>query len=219
MKETLNNFLGYQCPFFLGNKWFGEEYYQYQIYSPGLDEKLNPYFSLFKISEKTKNNTPNGQGSDIIASLLGTKRKITKTCSEYISDMMKKDEPVVVPKDSDFPWITMEPGGLLQKSLIIGLRDSLRWKMYKFFPGRMIDVLWTEKEYVVFNINGSKEDETLWLEPVAVYSLSDPEMRNPLPVKPIITKEKFTGPGKISDLNRYVKRAEWSSFDRRSLIE
>ena len=65
----------------------------------------------------------------------------------------------------------------------------------------------------------SIENGSIKLEPVAVYSLSDPEMRNPLPVKPIITKEKFTGPGKISDLNRYVKRAEWSSFDRRSLIE
>lgn len=208
--------LGYQYPFFLNNSNLSDSYYLYQITTPGLNKDLIPYISLTKISEKTKSE-PYGKDCDILSVCLGTKKGMPETGVKFLQDILKKEETVVTANGKKFPLIDMVRGNNLQKSLIIGLRDELRWKTYKFVPDRYVDLLWTSKDFIVLKICGDIKD-SLWFEPVAAYRNTDVEMKNPITVdwsRINYPKEKFTGTSKASNINRTLKRLEWGSFDRR----
>lgn len=213
--NLFNSMIGNQYPFFLNNSALKDSYYLYQILSPSLSPNCIPYISLTKISEKTKSE-PYGNDSDIISICLGTKKNIEKTAPEFIESLLKKEDPLVEGNNKKFPLVEMENGNNLQKSIIIGLRDALRWKSYKFTPGHFVDILWTSKDFLVFEIKGDKE--TIWLEPVAAYRNTDVNLETPLFVdwsRVDYPKDKFIGVTKASDLNRIIKRIEWNSFDRR----
>ncbi len=210
--------IGYQYPFFLNNSVLSDSYYLYQITTPALNEDLIPYISMVKISEKTKSD-PYGHGSDILSVCLGSKKNILETGVAYLEDILKKEDTTVKENKKEFPWVTMVPGGNnMQRSIIVNLRDALRWKNYKFVPGRFIDLLWTTKDYLVLKIMGDAKN-AIWLEPVAAFRNTDVEMTRPIKVdwsRIGYPKEKFSGHAKASDINRALKKLEWSSFDRRS---
>lgn len=213
--------LGYICPFYLSNGNLNSAYYQYEIYSPGLtqedssEESCIPYISLTKISEKVKND-PSGKDIDILTALVGTNKD--DAWEHLLGEYLKKENNIEIfnPGNGNFPYIVMQEGLNIQRSLIVNLRDSIRWKFYRFTPGRFIDILWTNDKFVVFKIEGN--DTELWLKPVGMYNTSDVEMTNPLKVNLEsidYPKEKFSKEaGKISELNRMIKRLEWGSFDR-----
>ncbi len=209
--------IGYQYPFFLGNTKLSDSYYLYQITTPALNEDLVPYLSMVKISEKTKSD-PSGKGSDVLSVCLGSKKNIQETGVEYLRGIVtRKEETEVKGNGKEFPWVTMTLGNNLQRTIIVSLRDAIRWKTYKFTPGHYIDLLWTVKDFLVFKICGDGKD-CIWIEPVAAYRNTDVELENPIPVdwtRINYPKEKFSGFAKASDLNRSIKRLEWSCFDRR----
>jgi hypothetical protein len=208
--------IGYQYPFFLGNTKLSDSYYLYQITTPALSPNTVPYLSMTKISEKTKSD-PSGKGSDILSVCLGSRKNIQETGVKFMQTVVKKEETSVVGNGKEFPWVEMTLGNNLQKTMIVCLRDALRWKAYKFTPGHYIDLLWTIKDFLVFKIVGDGKD-SIWLEPVSAYRNTDVEMKNPIPVdwtRINFPKEHFTGFAKASDLNRTLKRLEWGCFDRR----
>lgn len=210
--------LGYNCPFFLNNANLSNAYYQYVIYSPAVDEDLNPYVSMTKINEKTKSD-PSGNDGDILAVILGSKKNLEEDGLNLVADLLKKEFATVTGNGKEFPWIEMKEGLGIQKTLITSLRSSLKWKNYRFIPGRFIDILWTPTEFVVFKICGN--DNEFWFEPIGVYKTTDLELKNPLDIdlsKLNYPKEKFSKKTtKISDINRLIKKLEWNSFDRKNL--
>ena len=222
LKYCVNNSLIGNCyPFFLSNYNLSDSsYYLYRIISPSLSPDCIPYISLEKVSEKTKNE-PHEKGVDIISVCVGKKVNGSKA-GEFVQSLLKREEVSnVVENNTKFPLIEMINSNSPQKILIVGLRDILRWKIYRFLPGRFIDVLWTPTKFVVFKII-AVDQEAIGIEPVAVYNNNDVTLSNPLNVdltKIDYPKEKFSGKSKASDLNRTLKRIEWGSFERRELKE
>lgn len=119
-------------------------------------------------------------------------------------------------KEGEFPRFTLNPYSTdPQKSVIIYLRNSIRWTKYKFAPGCLVDVLWTPNTFVVFKIEGTNNE--MWLTPLAEYNLSDVDLNHPKPVDKLdFTQEKFSrDKTKISDFNNAIKLLEWKSFERK----
>lgn len=213
--NLIGTLIGHQYPFFLSNTKLSDSYYLYQVTTPTLSPDLVPYISLTKISEKTKTDA-SGKTSDILSVCMGNKKSSQGTKAEFLKTLIRNEELVIVEEGKEFPWIEMMLGNNMQKSLIVCLRDSLRWKNYKFTPNHYVDLLWTSKDYLVFKIMG--DGNSIWIEPVSAYRNTDVEMKNPISVdwsRINYPKEHFTGFAKASDLNRALKRLEWNSFDRR----
>lgn len=220
-----NSMIGNYYPFFLSNensKKLSDSYYLYRIISPSLSPDCIPYLSLEKISEKTKNKQPYGNNIDVLSICLGNKKNLEDRSAEMVYNIIKRNEkidPVVVKNGtSKFPLIEMVQTNSIQKSLIIGLRDALRWKMYKFLPGRCIDVLWTPNNFVIFQIKG--DNDSIWIEPIGMYNNMDTNLTNPIDIdlsKLDYPKTKISGNNKSSDMNRMIKQMEWGSFNRKEI--
>lgn len=220
--NLVNSMIGNYYPFFLSNEHLNDSYYLYRLISPSLNPECIPYLSLEKISEKTKNKQPNGNNIDVLSICLGNRKNLSERAAEMVSNIIKRNEKVDVVvdknKDGEFPLIEMEQTNNIQKALIIGLRDALRWKLYKFLPGNYIDVLWTPTKFIVFEIKGSEDN--LWIEPVGMYNNSDMNLTNPIKIdlsKIEYPTTKVSGKNKASDLNRMIKTLEWSSFTRKEI--
>lgn len=220
------NMLGEKYSFYLNNGSLKDSHFLYEFYSPGLNEDLDPYISMTKISDNCRFDTSHHKDSDILSICLGNRDNTEESRISLVENLLKR-VPAAIEVDSnssndpdkDFPAIVMKDGLDIQKSLIVGLRDLLRWKMYKFTSDRFVDILWTTKELVVFKIQGDRE--MIWLEPVAMYDKSDINFSNPMPVNNIdcskFGKNKFVGNSKASDLNRVIKQVEWNSFTRKPI--
>ena len=211
------NLLGRVYPFFLNNADLSESHYLYQIYSPRLTSDLTPTISFTKISEKTNAETPSGSDLDIV-SLLVNKKVASERVAEIFTEFLKFEENVKVEARQNLlpEIISSEESNIAQKTIIIDLRDTLRWKNYRFTPGRFIDILWTPTEFVVYEIKG--DNEKMWLEPVNVYKTYDTSLKKPLNVNldQFRINEKWNKTqGKASELNRFIKSLEWSSFTKR----
>lgn len=217
--NLINSMIGEVYPFFLSNSNLEDSYYLYRIYSPKLSEDLIPYISLEKISEKTKNE-PYGHGTDILSICLGSKKNIEVNSVKLLSELLKKESPEIKGNNLEFPLIKLENGNNIQKSIIIGLRDLLRWKIYKFQPGRFVDILWTPNQFIVFEIKGGdKEEDEIYLEPKGVYNNMDLNLEKPLDIDLNTIdypKTKWSGKYKASEINRLLKKLEWESFNRSS---
>lgn len=155
---------------------------------------------------------------------------LDNSAMESMEEMLKKFKPMKilgqVSADSDL-YLYQETSGEFprfsfnkytndpQKSVIIYLRNSIRWTKYKFAPGSLIDVLWTPEKFVVFKIEGT--DTEMWLTPQAMYKLTDFDLKNPMSVKDLaFTREKFSrDKTKISEFNNAIKLLEWKSFERK----
>lgn len=217
-----NSMIGNYYPFFLSNEVLPDAYYLYAISSPSLSPDVVPYLSLKKISEKTRPSDYTGNDSDILATILGYRKDIANRGVDLLKDVLRKDNPVIDKNGYGFPLIEMESGNNIQKSLIIGLRDSLRWKVYNFSPGCFVDILWTPTQFMLFRILGEKRkkdgEEEIWLEPVGLYNNTDVELKNP--ISPLdLSKidypyDRWSGIAKASTLNRALKKLEWESFSR-----
>lgn len=213
-----NSMIGNRYPFFLNNQRLQDSYYLYEICSPSLSPDCVPYLSLHKISERTRESGL-GSDSDILYHIVGARDNHKAT--DLMKDVLRKDNPVIDnAAGRKFPLIEMENGNNIQKSLIIGLRDSLRWKTYKFYPERFVDILWTPTQFMVFQIKGDPgrgDDVQVWIEPVALYQNDDTELKNPKTIDPKRIKyplERWSGKNKASEMNRALKKLEWESFGR-----
>lgn len=213
MTTSLYNFLGRSFPFFLDNRSFSS-YYIYQIISPGVSNDLTPYFSLHKISERTEKGEIYGNDNNILSVIAG-KKLSDKECVKFVEDLMKKDDPIVEINKNGFPYIEIEETNNLQRVLITSLRDSIRWGRYKFADGKKIDILISPDEFLICNIKTNSNDDSIWLEPEAVYNIMDTNLTNPnKDLKNVqYPSEKFTGKNKISDLNRTIKKFEYNMFN------
>lgn len=223
-----NSLIGNIYPFFLGNSKLttsDASYYLYQVVSPKLSPDLIPYISLNKISEKTKIGAQGefyGQGLDIISACLGNRDKVREKAVSYLKSILWRENPVIDRAEGDnFPLIEMENGNNIQKSIIIGLRDSIRWKNYKFQEGNYIDILWGPDTFMLFKIiGGEKGKSEIGIEPVGLYKNLDPEMKNPLPIDLSsvdypLDRWSISEKNKASEMNRVIKKLEWESFNRR----
>lgn len=217
-----NSLVGNYYPMYLNNINLGHSAYLYQITTPGLSEKLVPLISINKVGEITSEGDysateNNMMSSDILATLIHSRDDIETKGMEYLSGLFKKDDPVLYFRGKeDFPAIEMGMDNNMQKSIIVNLRDELRWRCYRFYAGRYVDILWSPTQFAVFKICGNREE--IWLEPVAVYENTDLGLHNPKEfVDNSWQTEKFSGKTKTSDLNRYIKRLEWAAFDKKTI--
>lgn len=239
-QPKMDSLYGKIYPFYLENNRLSN-YLAYQVYSPSVDESITPYFSLKLISENlpfnskkdkvpTREELMRYQFNDLRIFNYAVKDSESVTGNELddislntVNDMLKKFKAdsalnfdVYQDKPGEFPRFsickhTNDP----QKSLIIYLRNSIRWTRYKFAPGSLVDVLWTLDSFVVFKIEGTETE--MWLTPQAMYKLSDFDQKNPMSVKNInFTTETFSrDKSKITDFNNAIKLMEWKSFDRK----
>ena len=238
--QKMDSLYGKIYPFYLENNRLSN-YLVYQVYSPGIDNSTNPYLSLKLISENLPFNSKKDKmptREELMAYKFNdlkifnysvkdnessTGVELDNEAMDSVSEMLKKfkaesasDFKIYQDKPGEFPRFTFnkytnDP----QKSVIIYLRNSIRWTKYKFAPGSLIDVLWTPDTFVVFKIEGT--DTEMWLTPQSMYKLSDFDLKNPMSVKNInFTSEIFSREkSKISDFNNAIKLLEWKSFDRK----
>lgn len=207
--------------FFMTNDFGVKNYYMYQLVSPALSPDYIPYCSLRKISERIAfEGTASGADIDLIQELRGDKdrRKTVENAVAYLEKLMERDRPIIdQPKtENEIPYLEMDSIQAV-RSMIITLRDAVRWKKYRFQAGKFIDILWTQNTFLIAKIMG--DDKEIWLEPVAIYRNDDPEMKNEvknqaLPEK-LLKGQHFTGDKKASDLNREIKYLEWEAWKRR----
>lgn len=221
--------IGSQFPFYLDNSCLGDSYYHYQIVSPSMLADLTPLFTLKKVSEKTGKyhysaSIKSWNHADIISTLLKSKKDIKTNSVNFIEKLLSKKEGTFFEKklsginvyenNNDFPLIELDNSALVTRTLIVDLRDMLRWRNYKFSPGNYIDILISLDKFLVTKVEG--EGEAIWLKPEAVYSTEDVDMRTPIEVDLNTLhypKGKFEGKVRVSELNRAIKAAEWKSFD------
>ena len=242
-QPKMDSLYGKIYPFYLENNRLSN-YLAYQVYSPGVDSLTNPYLSLKLISENlpfnskkdkmpTREELMNYHFNDLKIFNYSIKdnesaegEELEKKAMDSMKEMLKKfenpdanvekDFRIYVANEGEFPRFTFskftnDP----QKSVIIYLRNSIRWTKYKFAPGSLIDVLWSPDTFVVFKIEGT--DTEMWLTPQAMYKLDDFDMKHPMSVKNLnFNPEKFSREkSKISDFNNAIKLLEWKSFDRK----
>lgn len=234
--RTIDTMMGKCYPFFLENSVLSNSpYYLYELYSPCLSDKGVPTFSMRKLSEKVLDVHPKtgeylypiGKESDLLYYVANTK-KVKKTFLEYMKGVYRNPEVFVSEYcgKSGFPITELNLSdnfNTLQRQLVISLRDSLRWKSYKFAPGRQVDLLYSPTEFVVCEFVLSDSD-TIKLVPKAVYKNSDVEMKYPLKVdltKIILPRDNETGwnKEKFSEINISLKFYEWDSFGRKELVK
>lgn len=217
MKQQVrtNNFLGREYTFYLSNYNLpNDSFYLYRLYSPGLMKgTTTPLFSLEKIGERTKPGQGYDQDRDLLSYVMGGKEGIDQKGIEWIKNAVRNENAMVLNDGAKFPRLPLEFARDNQKNLVCSLRDTIRWKYYRFFVGRRVDILWTPTEFVVFEFKG--DDTNLWLEPCGVYKNNDYLMQNPLPVdlKTIKCDGFRWEKGKTSDINQTIRRIEWNSFD------
>lgn len=221
MIESLNNHLGDYYPFFLNNYSLTDQHYLYQLYSPGMSENMNPYISMTKVSEKTHYGNP-GKECDILKACIGKVQEgeTKSTPVEFLQEIFKKDGVEVKANGKKFPLIEIKEGPEhesleIPRTLITNLRDSLRWRFYRFYQGRYLDILWTPKEFALYKIES--DAESIWLSPQGLYENRDIMLTSPLEVN-YYKLQTYKWPKeslKATDLNRFVKKLEWNAFDRR----
>ncbi len=237
MSKVKNNLLYNYYPFFLDNKFgVGDVHYLYQLVSPSYNKKTcTPYFSLIKVSEKNTYFTPSlplEKDSDILTVCKNGMESIRKNekldtnfdKAEFIRDFFK-EEAVIENSDTDkFPNIelTEDPNNELQKSLIVGIRSYLRWKNYRLFVGKKVDILITKTEFIIAEVKS--DDQFIWLEPVAMYKNKDVGMIEPLDMSGFNVEgfknfAKWKNDVKASDICKIINKIEFESFDRRSVVK
>ena len=226
-----NSMLGKIYPFFIGNSpKIKENFYLYQITSPSLSPSYIPYISLKKVGERSEDyRFPYlGKDCDIISICRGGNGNKTRMENiesdnlKFVENLLKKDEPLVDRNGEDkFPLIEMENGNNIQKSLIINLRELLRWKTYKFNPGNFVDVLWTQDKFMLFKFELSSDKKFIEMKPVGLYENTDPGLKNPInitdieSIAPTYKWSAENNPKKYNEINYIIKKLEWESFTRR----
>lgn len=224
MIRSLNNHLGNYYPFFLNNYNLTDQHYLYQLYSPGMNKDQNPYLSMLKISEKTYYGVY-GKETDILRVCIDKpKEGETKQSSlEYLEDMFKSfGVEVKSGGNKKFPMIeikeTPEHESLeIPRVLITNLRDSLRWKFYRFYQGRYVDILITPTEFALYQI--VIDNENLNFEPRGIYENRDVMLSDPLDTNYKLQSYKWPKDSiKATDLNRFIKKLEWLAFDKQSIV-
>lgn len=215
-----SSMLGNRYPFFLNNEDLSKSHYLYELVSPGLSEDLVPYVSLTKVSERTvKDEHPYGSDLDLVSHITGNKRVSEGLAAKVFTEVLKWEDGVVVTKGSHgkLPSVEMINDSVIQKSLVINLRDMLRWKTYKFSPGQFVDILVSGSHFLVAEFKG--DSEVLWLSPVGIYNNSDVSLQTPLKIniservkEPLeeLFKARFAGPTKASEINKAIKKVERS---------
>lgn len=225
--------IGNMYPFFLNNSDLkNSAFYLYQLVSPGVDlgscrNEVIPLLTFMKVGERTgpKDFSANEKGlnhADIISTLRRSKKNVDEESRNFLLEeiLSRRDEVSSIqirPNGYDFPIFNLDTRNYnnnTTKSIIVGLRDSLRWKQYRFTPGSYIDLLVTPTKFGVFEIAGTKED--IHLNLISVHKTSDITLSNPLKVNSEdvnYPKDIFSGKMKASDLNRALRNAEWKSFD------
>ena len=237
MSKVKNNLLYNYYPFFLDNKFgIGDVHYLYQLVSPSYNKKTCvPYFSLIKVSEKNTYFTPSlplEKDSDILTVCKNGMESIRKNekldtnfdKAEFIRDFFK-EKAVIENSDTDkFPNIelTEDPNNELQKSLIVGIRSYLRWKNYRLFVGKKVDILITKTEFIIAEVKSN--DQFIWLEPVAMYKNKDIGMIEPLDMSGFNVEgfknfAKWKNDVKASDICKIINKIEFESFDRKSVVK
>lgn len=238
-----NNLLGRFYPFFLDNKFgIGNVHYLYQIVSPSYNKKTCvPYFSLSKVSEGNRFSMPSlplGCDEDILLickngmDSIRRNEKVDRSCFDkvkfiyenFFEDKSKDSVKIVDEKPESFPYIELssEPGNELQKSLIVGIRSYLRWKNYRYFVGKKVDILMTKDEFMITDV--MEDDTFIWLEPVSLFKTKDIMMTTPLDMSKVNVdgiknnlkwkKEEF----KPNELIKVLNKIEYRSFEYSSFV-
>lgn len=219
--------LGNYYPFFINNGGrLGDAGYLYQVSSPCLDTKCRPVVNLEKVAEITRKDDPHAKEdfSDMMSSQLMAiilKNFNHPGAISHFKSLMSKDDPEIIDLGpTKMPGIILdneeeEDNQALIRSMIVNLRDDVRWRNYRFYAGRLIDIFWNKTSFITAELKSDGEE--IWLEPKNMYALNDLHLAHPKSISNNLhgwKTEKFSGKNKISDLNRYIKRLEWRSFDR-----
>lgn len=229
--RTKNVMIGRTYTFFLDNGNLPESWYHYQIVSTGLSEDMYPLVTLKKIGERVQqrnfrvvDGSSHMFSSDLISTILGKKNNPEKASMKFFQEQilgglegshnifLKKYPPEVVGDPEELPSWEILPGSenYLTKLAILELRDKLRWARYKFTPGNFVDILVSPTKFGVLEIKGTRD--SIWVEPVGLYSNDDCNMQSPLNGTFHYPQTKFEGDTKASALNRALRKFEAKSF-------
>ena len=193
-------------PFFLDNNDLGSAFYLYQVVSPALGRRNNPLISLKAVGEKTRQGDLDDlEDLNLISTIKPGKNPIVYLSKDIINrdkNERKRDVRLINMGEGKFPaW---DYNNLTTKTIILGLRESLRNKFYKLTPGKKVDVLLTYNKFGVFEIKGKGND--MWLELKGVYSINDPGMMEKENyTENEITKLRFNN---ITELSKAIKQRE-----------
>jgi hypothetical protein len=232
MSKAGNCMIGRYVPFFLTNGANSiPQYYLYAIDSPGLSKNLYPYITLKKIGERTNPHSyPSSGGNDILRLFVpeeeaGSRKRMDWCVVLVLFELFKKFNVTIEKNGRNFPLIEYKGDTHIQKTLVTGLRSLLRFNNYKLSHGKVLDILWTADEYVVFDIKNYNKN-VISLEPKAVYEITDVNRENPLNVD--LSKFNYFEGRRIQledgwkitkELDDEIKKLELYSFDRRRFIE
>lgn len=233
--------LGKYIPFFMGNTNL-DNYYLYQVDSPGINEEsydYEPLVTLKLLAEKTRN-------FDFTAKKILEDKKKAKLFDQkkglpsgnVLIDLMRKrdgqegmckylEERTLGRLDTDFtvfpstnphgfPYLTAGEGVL--KSLVIGLRDSAKWGTYSSEPGCYIDILDDWDKFSLYKIVGSVNE--FKLEYIGTYAnkniadLSAGKSVNKLTAnkKVLTASPTFSGKTAKQDLIKFCRMQEWKNL-------
>lgn len=238
----LGSMIGEIYPFFLGNKNETKSYYLYQVGSPEMLEDYTPLLTLSKVGERVPEKSAfqatvdNMYSCDIIAYMLKGRKEIETKAVEFLEKEIlgrtdgnhdenrkrrrdrKEDSSVIYKNGLGFPLFEYDRIGNITRSIIVGLRDNLRWGSYRFFVGSTIDILTTRGNHSMFELVGDKNQ--IKLKYLGTYSNNDPEHMYPVEnteqlarVVKDLTELTFTGDRKASEINRAIRQVEWRSFE------
>lgn len=228
----VNSMVGKRFPFFLCNHNFKKDnYFLYEVYSPGIDEYCTPYISLKNIASKTPfvKYDSNSKKELVVFDILDSfNSKIIKNCrNEWVSDLVnqKTDDCCCTTIDSKnpnepFPWINLAntDDEEAQVRLICELRDYIRWINYNFSDGKKVDILISPDKFAIFGIKSDGEDK-IKLNFENLFSTEDITLSTPLKVKNLdqinstFCRQSWKKDGKgISSFNRFIKEREYKAL-------
>lgn len=221
MKVLTNNLLGRVFPFFISNKTLGNSYFIYQLVSPKVSKNCIPFVSLKKISERIPNDGGSDRGDDLItlASGINQPDKNKAKVENWFRKGFNYFPEVFEQEGTDFPMFEMDPlSQSTQRSLVVLLRDAVRWNRHRFFDGRLEDVLVDPEHFVTMRI--SNKDGMISLKPENMYHVLDCNLKNPMPIDlslnfgDVLQPGKDIGAGHCSTICQAIKKFEMGSFDR-----
>ena len=218
-KQFFNCMIGRHFPFFLTNGPLNSQYFLYAIDSPKLSREYYPLITFRKINEKTKYGTP-CFGNEVLN--LFTRQdvniKIGKKYLSVLKDILRKDEPYMEKNGKGFPLIEYTGNVNMYRTIITGIRGLLREHMYKFCPGRTVDILCGRDTFIVCKIKGS--DSKIFLQPEALYDVKDVNLQYPKPVpdgfkfpEGVYNITSESGWKINSELETAIRRIEWGSIN------
>ena len=207
-------------PFFITNPntpEIGTPFYLYQVYSPCINEDNEFMKSLQLVGERTRKNDPHStenkglnKNQDAILKVM-FKGEMKDALDNLKNNILRVGNSRLEGRKYKMPMWKEDDNNIL-RSLIVGIRDTVRWNEYRFNVGCLVDILLSPTEFGIYELVEAGNDK-LKFEHKATYSCNDPGMTKPLENNAFQIKETFDNvPTRPSIINRTIRSLEWKAL-------